>query len=123
MPSGKDILFRMKNIEYIDYEPEDLPRQSELGWFGAINQHTFMLQAAYPCLAALMRRIRQDLIVTNNPQHDRDWVPPENVHDPDGHALTANFFGYAPGIKLSGEQTRELNNLDFQHNRYPCVKY
>lgn len=114
MPEGKDILFRLKEITFNDVN-------DELGWFDRIQPDTFRLYTAYPCLAALKRRMRHDLEFTADPELDREWIPPAEIHSVVGQGLNTNFYGYQPAVRLSAEQVREYNNMGFYHDRYPAM--
>lgn len=65
MPEGKDILFRLKPLTFEN-------AGMELGWLGRIQPDTYMHYTAYPCFAALMRRIQHDLMYTDDPVIDRE---------------------------------------------------
>lgn len=80
------------------------------GWFGPINNETFIYYLMYPCLTVYTKRIVQDLLYTAGTGNEV-WNLPGDIapQEPNAGNPTENLLGYAKAKKLTQDQVDFLS--------------
>lgn len=84
-------------------------KDKSTGWFGPINEKTFVYYLMYPCLSIYAKRIIQDLMFSIG-TGEENWNLPADIapQEPNAGYPTENLLGYAKAMKLTTDQINFL---------------